>query len=381
MASLEGRTHLPKNLLGTATAERLSVEFADLVVCEDRHTLEWMLDEGWSLPERRISSPDGWEAALRIPDSPRPAAPAETPLVAVVVPLHERTDYLRFCLDGLARQTYPRLEVVLVDDGSVSTGVKTLIAEVENRAWPWPLRVLRMPNGGVGAARNAGWRSTSAPLVTFVDDDDVPFDDLVSYLARSRLASGADVVAAGARFFRGDGPAVAGPSDVVRIPLGQPRELGLLSNQYGAQTCLWSRELLEQLGGFSTARGILEDWELLVRATLAGALIVGTPDPLWWFRQTPGGRYSANPRAIRRPAVWSVARVASGPLPDGLKLLPLLATGAYDELEERARLEKSRHRRLIGRTRMRLRRAREVRAQQGTSALVGHVLRYIVRSG
>jgi hypothetical protein len=378
-ASLENRTQLPKNLLGTAMAERLSVELADAVVCE-AGTLEWMLGDGWSLPEHRIISPAEWEAALRVPDRSPQADPAATPLVAVVVPVHERTDYLLFCLEGLARQTYPRLELVLVDDGSVSAGAKALIADVERRTWPWPLRVLRIPNGGVGAARNAGWRSASASLVTFVDDDDVPFDDLVSYLVRSRLASGADVVAAGARFFRGDGPPVAGPSDVVRIPLGQPRELGLLSNQYGAQTSLWSRDLLEQLGGFATARDIFEDWELLVRATLAGASIVGTPDPLWWFRQTPGGRYSADPRANRRPAVRSVARLAGASLPDGFRLLPLLAAGAYDELEDRARLAKPRHRRVLDRTALRLRKAREVRAQQGMSAVVSQVLRFISRS-
>jgi hypothetical protein len=215
--------------------------------------------------------------------------------------------------------------------------------------------------------------------VTFVDDDDVPFDDLVSYLVRARLTSGADVVAAGARFFRGDGPPVAGPCDVVRIPLGQPRELGLLSNQYGAQTCLWSRDLLEQLGGFATARDIFEDWELLVRATLAGASIVGTPEPLWWFRQTPGGRYSTDPRANRRPAVRSVAHLAGASLPDGFRLLPLLAAGGYDELEDVVRLAKPRHRRLLSRAGLRVRRAREVRAQQGMSAVVRQVLRSLSR--
>lgn len=360
-------------------AERIGVELADALVVEHPDTSEWMIGSGWSLPEHLITSPTDWETSVRIPERSPPSVSLETPPVAVVVPVHERVNYLRFCLEGLARQTYPKLEVVLVDDGSSSAEARAVIGDVERQTWPWPLRVLRIPNRGVGAARNAGWRSVSAELVTFLDDDDVPFDDLVSYLVRARATSGADVVAAGARLFRGDGRPVAGPSDVVRIPLGQPRELGFLSNQYGAQTCLWSRDLLDRLGGFSTVRDIFEDWELLVRATLSGASIVGTPDPLWWFRQTAGGRYSADPLANRGAAVRSVARLAGEALPDGFGLLPLLATGAYDELDDRARRAKPRYRRFLGRVGMRVRRAREVRAQQGMSAVVSEARRVLLR--
>jgi glycosyltransferase involved in cell wall biosynthesis len=95
--------------------------------------------------------------------------------VAVVVPTYKRTDDICALLRALEKQTLDagRFEVVVVDDCSgdaTVSEVEALISQV-----PYRLRVLRTPqNSGPAAARNLGWRTTSAPVLAFTDDDCLP---------------------------------------------------------------------------------------------------------------------------------------------------------------------------------------------------------------
>ncbi len=94
--------------------------------------------------------------------------------IAVVIPTFQRVHLLPALLEALSAQTLPpgRFEVVLVDDSSdvdVSQRVATL------GPFPYRLQVLRTPrNAGPAAARNLGWRATSAPALAFLDDDCLP---------------------------------------------------------------------------------------------------------------------------------------------------------------------------------------------------------------
>ena len=369
---VERRPFLSKNVLGTAVAERLALELADGYLCADPKVDEWLRATQWRLPPR-LELPLESGAARR-----DEAAPRDRPLVSIVVPYRERTRYLPYCLDGLARQTYSPLEVIVADDGSTSAAARAQLEEIEDRTWPWPLRVLRLPGGGPHAARNGGWQAANGELVTFIDDDDVPFDDMTATLWRARENSGADVAVGGVRFFRGDG--LPGPrrGDVVRIPLCDPHELGLISNQYGGPVALWPRTLLATLGGFRSSP--VEDWLLLARASVHGARMTAPPDPVYWYRQTAAGRHSSDPAKMRDDGVPQLADMFAERLPDDLRLLPLLAAGAYAELERRARANRPRTRALHSRLRLLARRSREVQADEGAPAVARDALRFLGRT-
>jgi glycosyltransferase involved in cell wall biosynthesis len=87
------------------------------------------------------------------------------PVVSVVVPTHDRADYLAVTLDSLKDQDFDEpYEVIVVDDGS-----RDATPSVARRAG---VRYMRHdPPRGVNAARNDGARSAEADLVAFVDDD------------------------------------------------------------------------------------------------------------------------------------------------------------------------------------------------------------------
>ena len=87
--------------------------------------------------------------------------------MSVVVPLYNKGPYIGEAVDSVLRQTYGRLELILVDDGSTDGS-----ASVVN-AWQDPrLRLLNQPNRGPGAARNRGIDGARGEWVAFLDADD-----------------------------------------------------------------------------------------------------------------------------------------------------------------------------------------------------------------
>ena len=94
---------------------------------------------------------------------------AVTSLVSVIVPVYNVEKYLPRCLDSLVNQTYEKLEILLVDDGSADSSgeICDAYAAKDNR-----IRVFHIPNGGVSNARNLALDNMTGDYVTFVDSDD-----------------------------------------------------------------------------------------------------------------------------------------------------------------------------------------------------------------
>lgn len=86
--------------------------------------------------------------------------------LSVVIPAYNAAAFLGEAIESVFAQDAQAREVIVVDDGSTdATGaVAASYAEV---------RVIAQANGGIGAARNTGLRVASAPLIAFLDADDV----------------------------------------------------------------------------------------------------------------------------------------------------------------------------------------------------------------
>jgi glycosyltransferase involved in cell wall biosynthesis len=87
------------------------------------------------------------------------------PLVSVVVPVHQGERFLAETLESALAQTHDPVEVVVVDDGSTDGS-----AEIAAR---YPVTLVRQPNRGVAAARNAGVAAAKGELLAFLDQDDL----------------------------------------------------------------------------------------------------------------------------------------------------------------------------------------------------------------
>jgi len=95
----------------------------------------------------------------------RDRSPAFAELVSVVIPCYQQAQYLGEAIESVLAQTYPHLEVVVVDDGSTDN-----VAAIASR-YPG-VRCIREPNSGPAAARNAGIRNSNGDFLIFLDADD-----------------------------------------------------------------------------------------------------------------------------------------------------------------------------------------------------------------
>ncbi|NNC11599.1 glycosyltransferase family 2 protein [Planctomonas sp. JC2975] len=110
-------------------------------------------------------------------------------LVSVIVPTHNGVRYLRHTLDSLSGQTYPDVEVIVVDDGSTDDTVAM--------AHDHPVRpqVLEQNNSGVAVARNRGLAAAGGDWVAFIDQDDLWHSERVDALLELAHRRHVDAVA------------------------------------------------------------------------------------------------------------------------------------------------------------------------------------------
>jgi glycosyltransferase involved in cell wall biosynthesis len=89
------------------------------------------------------------------------------PYVSVIIPNYNYARYLPQALDSVLAQTYPHLEIMVVDDGSTDESQALL------RNYGEQIRWFQHHRQGVSAARNRGVKESSGELVAFLDADDV----------------------------------------------------------------------------------------------------------------------------------------------------------------------------------------------------------------
>lgn len=90
-------------------------------------------------------------------------------LISIIVPIYNKEDYLRQCLDSIINQSYTNFEVLLVNDGSTdSSGI--ICQEYSERDSRF--RYIEKKNGGVSSARNLGLERSEGAYITFIDSDD-----------------------------------------------------------------------------------------------------------------------------------------------------------------------------------------------------------------
>lgn len=124
--------------------------------------------------------------------SPSDRQRIDDPLVSICVPVYNVDSYLRECLDSLASQDYPHIEVILVDDGSTDTS--GAICDEYVARMPDRFKVLHKDNEGLLLARRSAYQQARGEYVMCVDSDDVLLPGAVTIVEAAFNQTGADVV-------------------------------------------------------------------------------------------------------------------------------------------------------------------------------------------
>ncbi|RMG09848.1 MAG: glycosyltransferase [Acidobacteria bacterium] len=89
------------------------------------------------------------------------------PLVSVVIPNYNYANFLEEAIASVLAQTYPNIEIIVVDDGSSDNSREVL------KKYTSQVKVIFQSNQGVSVARNTGVAESKGDLIAFLDADDI----------------------------------------------------------------------------------------------------------------------------------------------------------------------------------------------------------------
>ncbi len=101
--------------------------------------------------------------------------------VSIIVPVYNAEKRLNMCLDSIVSQTYPEIEVLLIDDGSTDSSGKICDEYAKNNK---RFNVFHIENNGVSMARNFALDHVSGDYIQFLDSDDALFPETISHKVR-----------------------------------------------------------------------------------------------------------------------------------------------------------------------------------------------------
>ena len=116
------------------------------------------------------------------------------PLISVIVPIYNAASYLNKCIDSIRNQTYTKLEIILIDDGSndSSADICDEFAAKDDR-----IQVVHKSNEGLVRARKEGLQLSHGGYIAYVDADDWIDSDMYMRMFEDGLQHGVDMAVTG----------------------------------------------------------------------------------------------------------------------------------------------------------------------------------------
>lgn len=234
------------------------------------------------------------------------------PLVSVIIPTFNRAGWLTETIESVLSQTYPNLELIVVDDGSTDDTAE-VVQRFGNR-----LTHLRQANRGVSAARNRGVAASRGAWVAFLDSDDLWRPNKVAAQVAMFQSQPEVAVCYTDEIWIRHGVRV-NPKRIHQKHTGWLFEPSLPRCIISPSSIMMRRSLWTRLGGFDERLPACEDYDLWLRMTarvpvtlLPEAFIVkrgGHADQL--SRTTPlldQYRITALDKLLRTPLPWPQRR-------------------------------------------------------------------------
>src|SRR5437764_466946 len=229
-------------------------------------------------------------------------------LVTTIIPVFNRPSMLREAVASVVAQTYRPIEIVIVDDGSTDDSAR-VADELANEF----TRVIHQPNGGAGAAREAGRRVARGEFIQHLDSDDLLLPRKFEMQVEG-LRANSDCGASYGWTRLGDDPKPWKRSGEV-IETMFPAMLQ--SRWWDTPNPLYRRSVIDRAGAWLPLR-IEEDWEYDARIASQGVKLHHVADWVCEVRRhddhlSSRGHEMLHDRAVAHEAIYASARRANVP--------------------------------------------------------------------
>lgn len=184
------------------------------------------------------------------------------PLVSIIIPCYNAARYVGEAIDSALGQTYPRKEVIVIDDGSTDGSLGVIESYGERIRWE------SGPNRGACAARNRGLSLARGELVQFLDADDLLHSEKLSRQVPLIRPEGGQISFCDWESERLDG----GEGQLYCSSLTHNDSVILaVSRIISTPAPLYPRHLLEAVGGWNEQLPCAQDFDLNLRLACGGA--------------------------------------------------------------------------------------------------------------
>lgn len=200
--------------------------------------------------------------------------------VSIIIPAYNCADYINRTIDSIFAQTYPRtnLEVIIVNDGSTDE-TANILSNYEHE-----FTIIHTKNKGVSAARNEGLKYSTGEFIQFLDSDDILLPNKIEEQVNILKENNADVAyGIWQKFVETDGDIKI--TQTIDRKIKGDIEIALFSDYwYPPASILYSRRIVEKVGGFKLWLEMVEDARFLLDAAIMGAKFFYVPKPTALYR-------------------------------------------------------------------------------------------------
>ena len=184
------------------------------------------------------------------------------PLVSVVIPVYNGANYLAQAIDSALAQSYPHIEVLVINDGSTDEGSTAAIA----RSYGDRIRYLEKPNGGVATALNLGIEEMKGEYFSWLSHDDLFLPEKLSRQVQflAKAPNREVVLYSDYRVVDARGQSVEDVRLDHEMLLAKPLYAVLRASVHGCSTLI-PGQALRRFGGFDVTLATTQDYDLWFR--------------------------------------------------------------------------------------------------------------------
>lgn len=216
------------------------------------------------------------------------------PRVSIIIPCYNYGKYLSECVESSINQTYPNLEIIIVDDGSTDNTAD--VAKFLIRQYPKKIRYYKKENsGGPALPRNFGVQKAIGEFIICLDADDKLHRLYVELCLQALRDNPSASIAYTAIQCFGDHSQI--------WPVRNYSFQELLYSDFIPAGSMYKRSVWEEVGGYKLDVGTMDDWNFWIEAGKLGYYGIPIKQELFYYRVHPGGLHETQ-TVVNYPLLW-----------------------------------------------------------------------------